>query len=164
MRLAASAGAAGSGPDRLRRGTRQDLRGGSEVLRPRTGRLGRGVAGRGRRSAGRRRRGRRAPWVARAAPPASGPSSSPGPRPPPAARRRSSIRQDPPPASTSSRSGGATGASPGGPMSSADVARANPFHAPASRRGPLGAEDLHGARETPVAPRHPRRHQPAREP
>ena len=96
------------------------------------------------------------PSVARAAPPASWPSSSPRPRPPPASRRRPSARQDPPPAPMSSRSGGATGASAGAPTSRpTSPARALSRHGQPAWRPP-GAEDLHGAREAPVAARHPR--------
>ena len=63
---------------------------------------------------------------------------------------------------TLNRPGGATGASAGGSTSRPPPhARTRPRRLQPARR-PVGAEDLDRCPRTPVSPRHPRRHQPAR--
>ena len=130
---------------------------------PRNARLGRGAG----RSGG--------PPAARCGPPpgrsspdvgAGGRRGHPRPRPPPASRRMPpagpgtaaagpDLEPDPPPPTRA-----ATGAPPGPVRRPGRRLPREPVAATARRPGgPIGAEDLDGARETPVAALHPRRHQ-----
>ena len=146
--------------------------GASETLRLSDARLGRGDPGQVWRSAGRRRRARRAPRPPRASTPASWPRRPRRPRPSQASGRRPPAVPEPRPlpAPTSSRTFSrprgrrarrAAGRGPrrGGPAGGPD----EDVHAGAGRPGRRRRVRIPaGAREAPVAPRHPRRHQPAR--
>ena len=157
----------GSAPERNAAGSQRASRVGvRRLFAPGTPASAAAAPGQVRRSAGRRRRARREP------------------RPPELHRRRRGRRarrdrarrrrgggllpgpEPPPPAPPSSRPhnrpGAATAASGSGSMSRpTSPARTRPRRLQRAGRPP-GTEDLDGAREAPVAPCYPRRHQPAR--
>ena len=130
-------------------------------------------------------RGHRGPRFGDSSPP----ERSPRPRPPPASRRRPPAGPEPPPGQlgslgaggatytqlasrplepaptssrTHSRPPGARGASGGGSTSWPTSTARTLSRRRQAARSPSGGEELHGARETPVAALHPRRHQLAR--